>query len=354
MENKKKARVIAYYLPQFHPIPENDKWWGNGFTEWTNVGRARPLFYGHYQPRVPADLGYYDLRLSEVREAQAEMASNAGIEGFCYYHYWFSGKQLLERPFNDVLNSKKPDFPFCLCWANHSWEEKTWVPNGKNKILIKQQYLGDEDHINHFNSLREAFQDNRYIKIDNKPLFVIYAPYDISKHDIKLWNDLALRYGFSGIYFVAVVFKEKDIDDLLLSGYNAVIYDLMFKRKSMVRLMSAVTHKYFKMPYFIDYRDYTKTLLCELPIMKNIYPCIIPNYDHTPRSGSRGSMFINSTPENWSKLILLLLEKMSLKKYEENIIFLKSWNEWGEGNYMEPDLRYGKRYLEVLRDCIVG
>lgn len=173
-----KVRVIALYLPQYHPIPENDEWWGKGFTEWTNVGKAKPLFRGHYQPRVPADLGYYDLRLSEVREAQAELAREAGVEAFCYYHYWFGdGKQLLERPFNEVLASGKPDFPFCLCWANHSWTNKTWLKShtfAENKMLMEQRYLGEKDYTEHFYSVLPAFKDKRYVTVDGKPMFTVY------------------------------------------------------------------------------------------------------------------------------------------------------------------------------------
>jgi lipopolysaccharide biosynthesis protein len=160
--NNQPARILATYLPQFHPIPENDAWWGKGFTEWTNVGKAKPLFRGHYQPRVPADLGYYDLRLPEVRQQQADMAREYGVEGFCYWHYWFGkGKQLLERPFNEVLTSGKPDFPFCLSWANHSWQDKQFSKEGTNRMLIEQQYPGEEDHMNHFHTLLPAFKDKR-------------------------------------------------------------------------------------------------------------------------------------------------------------------------------------------------
>lgn len=169
-------RIIALYLPQYHPIPENDEWWGKGFTEWTNVAKAKPLFYGHYQPHIPADLGFYDLRLPEVREQQAQLAREAGIEGFCYYHYWFgNGKQLLERPFNEVLQSGKPDFPFCLCWANHDWTNKTWIKEKSTKrdsMIMKMEY-SFEDHIAHFHALLPAFKDKRYIKVDGKPIFAV-------------------------------------------------------------------------------------------------------------------------------------------------------------------------------------
>lgn len=202
-----KARVIAYYLPQFHPIPENDKYWGKGFTEWTNVAKAKPLFKGHYQPRIPADLGFYDLRLPEVREQQAQMAREAGIEGFCYWHYWFgNGKRLLQRPFNEVLQSGKPDFPFCLAWANHSWKTSTWENGGKDRMIVEQRYLGEEDYTMHFQEVLPAFRDKRYITIEGKPLFAIFDPYnfrDVSNF-IKTWQRLAKENGLKGIYFIAM------------------------------------------------------------------------------------------------------------------------------------------------------
>ena len=169
-----KARVIAFYLPQFHPIPENDEWWGKGFTEWTNTAKAKPLFPGHYQPHVPADLGFYDLRVPETRIAQAEMAKEYGIEGFCYYHYWFAGKRLLERPFDEVLNSGMPDFPFCLCWANQTW---TGIWHGSpDRVLIEQTYPGPEDEEVILIICCKAFHDQRYIKVDGKPMFLVYCP----------------------------------------------------------------------------------------------------------------------------------------------------------------------------------
>ena len=202
-----KARVIALYLPQFHPLAENDKVWGPGFTEWTNVAKAKPLFRGHYQPRIPADLGFYDLRLPETRERQAEMAREAGIEGFCYWHYWMgNGKRLLNRPFDEVLASGKPDFPFCLAWANHDWTTKTWKNNGGTTMISKQLYPGDEDYINHFNTVLPAFKDHRYITVDGKPLFCIFDPYgfaDIERF-MELWQKMAKENGLKGVYFVAM------------------------------------------------------------------------------------------------------------------------------------------------------
>src|SRR4030066_949188 len=198
--NEKKAagclaRVIALYLPQYPPIPENDEWWGRGFTEWTNTAKARTLFRGHYQPHVPADLGFYDLRVPETRIAQAEMAKEYGIEAFCYYHYWFAGKSLLERPFAEVLESGKPDFPFCLCWANQTW---TGIWHGApNRILIEQTYPGMEDHRRHFEALLPAFCDKRYLKVAGKPLFAIYNPMELpaTPRVLELWRGLAANAG---------------------------------------------------------------------------------------------------------------------------------------------------------------
>ena len=220
-----KARVIALYLPQFHPIPENDKWWGRGFTEWTNVKNAKPLCKGHVQPRVPTDLGYYNLLDQDVREKQAKLAKDAGIEGFCYYHYWFgNGRQLLERPFNEVLASGKPDFPFCICWANHDWTNKSWKKTStqKNGEMIIQMQYSMEDHVNHFFSLLPAFKDKRYITVNGKPLFAVWAPRNIpnAKAFIEKWQELAKANGLPGIHFVGYTANaNKKLPDGTISMY---------------------------------------------------------------------------------------------------------------------------------------
>ncbi|MCX7012247.1 MAG: glycoside hydrolase family 99-like domain-containing protein, partial [Candidatus Sumerlaeota bacterium] len=199
-----KARLIAFYLPQFHPIPENDEWWGKGFTEWTNVAKARPLFPGHYQPRVPADLGFYDLRVPETREAQAAMARAHGIEGFCYWHYWFNGKRLLEKPFDQMLATGEPEFPFCLAWANEDWT-RTW-DGRSSEILQKQEYGGQSDDTAHFDYLLRAFKDQRYMAVDGKPMFLIYRPADLPDPTatIALWRSLARESGLPGLHLVAI------------------------------------------------------------------------------------------------------------------------------------------------------
>ena len=360
-----KPKIIAFYLPQFHPTPDNDKWWGKGFTEWTNVGKAKPLFKGHYQPKVPADLGYYDLRLPEVREAQAELAKEAGIYGFCYYHYWFgNGKEELELPFNEVLRLGKPDFPFMLCWANESWHKKFWNKDGvgsSKEILIEQTYPGEQDHIDHFYRLLPAFKDPRYIQINGKPAFMIYKPLEFPniKEFIALWNNMAIKEGFNGIYFIGHVQNFKDIEKIknfkefglnavntalvwnprdILSDQKMFLWKNRFYKRILARPLS---FKYKKMmPYFIS--PYNK--------LQNFFPTIIPNWDHSPRSGINGYIINDSTPEDFITHIKQVLE--IVKEFDEPIIFLKAWNEWGEGNYMEPDLKYGKGYILALKKAL--
>ena len=380
-----KARVIALYLPQFHPIPENDLWWGPGFTEWTNVAKAKPLFRGHIQPRIPADLGFYDLRLPETREKQAQLARQAGIEGFCYYHYWFgNGKQLLERPFNEVLESGKPDFPFCLCWANHDWTNKTWTSKGtlkKDNMMIQMEYSMD-DHRNHFMSLLPAFRDKRYITVDGKPMFVIYnsVSFPQVREFINLWQDLAHQNGLPGIYFVGgsastYAFRKNEegkrvvsIPDLKSSAdvYNSVL-DMGFdavnsfgkRRGEMLeegRIKNIVRIALQKcgIPVSKKY-DYLKTVsgyFAPEDTWENVFPTILPQWDRTPRAGSAEGMYVNATPENFRKHVLNALDLVKNKEEQHRIIFLKSWNEWGEGNYVEPDQTWGHGFLDVLSETI--
>jgi hypothetical protein len=384
--NKRKARIIAFYLPQFHPIPENDEWWGKGFTEWVNVANAKPLFKGHYQPHIPADLGFYDLRLPQVREAQAELAREAGIEGFCYWHYWFgNGKQLLERPFNEVLTSGKPDFPFSLCWANHSWSNKTWDKDSQHKkssILMEQKYLGKEDNINHFYSVLDAFKDKRYIRVDGKPLFLIFDPLgfpNIASY-ISLWRQLAAENGLNGIHFVGMTdnasFREigkvesgkiikPDLDDagkryqyVLDLGFDAVNSIGTTRAKILTKglfkiTMHAFIGKVVKIRFInrCDQKEINKYLYVNEDRWENVYPTIIPNWDRSPRT-INDTIHTNSTPQRFKNNILDGLELLKNKNDDHKILFLKSWNEWGEGNHVEPDIKYGKGYLNALKEAL--
>jgi len=360
-DTKKKARVIAFYLPQFHPIVDNNEWWGKGFTEWHPVTKAKPLFRGHQQPNIPADLGFYDLRVPETRLEQTQLAKEAGIEGFCYWHYWFGGnKRLLETPFNEVLKSKEPDFPFCLGWANHDWYQKLWDPSGKgDKLLIEQQYLGVDDYINHFNTtLLPAFKDDRYITVDEKPLFVIYLidKKDSIKEIINVWNKLAQENGFKGIYFVAVQRKEskQEIKALGFDGmYRLQNYLKTYEEQSYIRkAIQFLKIKIFNSPRRIDYKALSDNLYSDDDYDEDKIPIIIPRYDHTPRSGSRGFVITGSTPELFARQVKKALTYLDKKKSNKKLLFLVSWNEWGEGNYMEPDMIYGKEYINALNSTI--
>jgi len=347
------ARLIAFYLPQFHPIPENDEWWGKGFTEWTNSAKAKPLFPGHNQPNIPGDLGYYDLRLAETREAQAALARQYGVEGFCYYHYWFAGKQILERPFNEVLSSGKPDLPFCLCWANQTW---TGIWHGApNRVLIEQTYPGEADHRAHFETLLPAFRDPRHIRVDGKPLFVLYQPHAIpdTRKVLEFWRSLAARAGLKGLYLVGNDVGSHSPAALGLDALAA--YALPDRRPWVSRRtpLKWLWRRYEALrgrPTVYRYKDVLPALLApEVPGVEN-FPCIIPNWDNTPRSGKDGLVLRGSTPELFRRHAAEAFERVRAKPREHRIVFIKSWNEWAEGNYLEPDLRFGHRYLEVLRD----
>lgn len=353
-----KPRIIAFYLPQFYPTKENDEWWRKGFTEWTNVGNAKPLFRGHYQPRVPADLGYYDLRLPEVREQQAELAREAGIEGFCYWHYWFAGKRLLDQVFREVVESGKPDFPFCLCWANHSWYQKTWDPNKPNKLLIKQTYPGIDDYKAHFYKMLPAFSDKRYIKVDGKLLYGFFAPLDIPDFSLfkQTWNQLAKENGLPEFHFFGFTFWHNKIEKIKKLGYDSIVFDgvrhTWDNEDLKHHLFNSIKIRLFKIPRILQYDKYSTTMLSLCRKNKTFVPCIVPNFDHSPRSAERGVIIVSHTPKKWAILLKNIFPLLREREGLQNILFVKAWNEWGEGNYMEPDVRFGKDYIKETRKAI--
>lgn len=375
-----KARVIAYYLPQFHPTAINDKYWGKGFTEWTNVAKAKPMYRGHYQPQIPADLGFYDLRLPEIRQAQADMARENGVEGFMYWNYWFgNGEKVLEMPIEEVMRTGEPDFPFCLGWANHDWSNKTWQKTGRfteDTVFLKQKYLGEKDYTDYFNYVLPMFKDHRYITVDEKPLFYVFDPDacpDMSDF-IKLWNKLANQNGLKGIHFVAradslgkvsVVNKKgylnevkKRYDYYIDMGFDAVS-SMNFRRAEVLatgfgkKLFRAVKRKIWG--YALNSHDYmkmTENYYTPEDELEYVYPQITPRKDKTPRAGKNALVYTGSTPEKFRNAIRMALERIKNKDEEHKILFLNSWNEWGEGSYMEPDIVFGHQYLDVLREEI--
>lgn len=362
-----KPEIIAFYLPQYHPFPENDEWWGKGFTEWTNVGKAKPLFRGHNQPRVPTELGYYDLRLPIIREQQAQMAKDAGVTAFCYWHYWFgNGKRLIPEVFQEVLETGKPDFPFCLGWANHSWFAKNWNSDGTTtqKLLMEQTYPGIEDEKMHFDFLLKAFKDDRYVKIEGKPLLYIFAPQDLPQEYVANFKEWTINAGFPGLYLIANLSVQGYTQEMAFNaGYDAVSYQRLgstlhkgnqvkdkILRQIQVnfRKIRSVFSK--KPPLLSDYRMIYHKLIQEIDKDECVIPTILPQWDHTPRSGWNGSLLINSTPEYFYEHAKEALDTVKNKK--NPILFVKSWNEWGEGNMMEPDLTYGRGFIDALRKAI--
>jgi len=350
-------KILAFYLPQFHPIPENDDWWGKGFTEWTNTARAKPLFPGHKQPHIPSDLGFYDLRVPETRIAQAELAREHGINGFIYWHYWFGdGKQLLERPFNEVMQSGKPDFPFCLAWANQSW---TGIWHGlTDKILIEQTYPGNDDHETHFYALLKAFNDIRYIKLDNKPVFFIYDPASLPMIRVftDLWNNLAVKNGFAGMYFIGVNHLEWDYKK---DGFNEVTVYLPGHyvdtyQKNLFRSLKNSFKRHFLsgFPLVIPYKNVIKHYQFDKFANKDFIPCILPNWDNTPRAGKRGMVFHNATPEIFKQHLKIAINFVLKNNRTHNLLIIKSWNEWAEGNYLEPDKQWGHKFLESIKEAL--
>ncbi len=361
--SESKPKVIAFYLPQFHPIPENDKWWGKGFTEWTNVGKAKPLYPGHDQPKVPADLGYYDLRLHQIYKEQVELAKEAGLYGFCFWHYYFgNGKQLLEKPLQDVLNDKSDDFPFCLGWANHSWEKKTWNKDSAgNVMLIEQTYGGVEDYRRHFKIVLPFLKDSRYIKVDGKPIFYIFNADDFSDcgNFIKCWRELYEKeFHGGGIHFVAQAKNglhgfQKYFD----MGFDAVFSNRItdtakgFQKNIFSTIKNLFLRAVF-LPRLVNFKTIARGMKKDDDKSEKIYPGILCGWDHTPRSGRKGYVYTNFSMDSFKKHILDIFEIVKDKQDEHKIIFLKSWNEWGEGNFMEPDLKFGKGKIKTLADCL--
>lgn len=347
-------RLIAFYLPQYHPIPENDAWWGKGFTEWTNVAKAQPLFPGHDQPRLPADLGFYDLRVPETRAQQAALAAAHGLESFCYYHYWFGGKELLERPLREVVASGRPDFGFCVCWANQTW---TGVWHGSpDRVLAEQTYPGEDDHRAHFDALLPMFTDPRYTRVGGLPLFLIYRPMELpdARRTCDLWRELAVRAGLGGLYLTGV---HEAVDWCPGEyGFDAFVHPRLPARRGWVsglRVREWLGQKYESLrgfPTIHDYAAVADSLIAATPPRGRRYPCVIPNWDNTPRSGADGLVLRDSTPALFRGHFRQALAATADAAGDDRLIFVKSWNEWAEGNFLEPDRRHGLGYLEAIRD----
>ncbi len=365
-------KILALYLPQFHAIPENDEWWGKGFTEWVNVKKARPLFEGHYQPRIPLNENYYNLLDNSVKKWQIDLAKEHGIYGFCVYHYWFCGKKLLEKPMEQYLADKSLDFPFCFCWANEHWSN-AWV-SGENKILMAQNFEDREDWDNHFYYMLPFFQDERYIKEDGKPLYVIYLPNIIGPLNemIDRWQELAKQNGLPGIKFISqspfwhldnnadksrfdysIEFQPSMINHLEKGKQGAKW--VRWKTKLSLFLQNKL-HIYVKLPkkkvHRSCYDDKWKQVLAIHPQNDSCIPGAFVDWDNTPRKGERGDVYVGASPEKFRHYFDLQVKHVK-REYKTDWLVMFAWNEWAEGGILEPTERYGTGYLEAIRDVLL-
>lgn len=358
-----KIKPIAIYLPQFHPIPENDLWWGKGFTEWTNVTKAEPRFEGHYQPHFPADLGFYDLRLEEYRIAQEQLAKDYGIHGFCYYHYWFNGKRLLYEPLDRKLNNPNEELPFMMCWANENWT-RTW--DGLDReVLIKQEYDFEDDLI-HIQHLITYFKDSRYIKVDDKPVFIIYRPnlFPDIENTIKIWRKAVKEVGFPDLYIGYAQnnecqFEPKDkgfdfsfsFQPSAINNVTPIAYPNSLFNKVVRRIKQKLKIKVPPLNYFVKYSDFAIDQMNK-PFIKDTYPGITPMWDNSARRKDNCFIMHNSTPELYKMWMKHIKENYCWESMPENFLFINAWNEWAEGNHLEPCKKWGTRYLEATKEAL--
>jgi len=361
-------RLLAFYLPQFHPIPENDRWWGQGFTEWTNVAKARPLFRSHHQPHLPADLGFYDLRVPEVRQAQADMARRYGISGFCYYHYWFHGRRLLNRPFDEVLTSGRPDFPFCLCWANENWT-RSW--DGKDREVLLAQHYSAEDDRAHIEYLLQAFQDMRYVRIDGRPLFLVYRTELLPDpaRTAEIWRQGAHAAGIGDLYLARVETWGSDTDPRAI-GFDAAVefapdwkclptpvfrrgrWDPLARVRYRLHRLGLIP-KVHSNHLLYSYESLLARMLDKPQAPYKRFRSVTPRWDNSARRETNAAIFYGSTPKLYERWLLAAIRN-TLDTFEgdERIVFVNAWNEWAEGNHLEPDQLWGRSYLEATAEAV--
>lgn len=379
--DSERIKIITFYLPQFHNIPENDRWWGDGFTEWTNVKKAKPLFEGHRQPRVPMGDNYYNLMDDSVKIWQSEIAQEYGIYGFCYYHYWFSGKLLLEKPMEQMLANKEITIPFCICWANEAWS-KSWI--GKEReILIAQKYGDEAEWKAHFDYLRPFFEDERYIKKDGKPVMMIYRPDAIPRcgEMLEYWNNLAEENGLKGITFIGIL---KNITSFNNEVYDCFDYNLEWQpivgreilttseksiyyriKKYGRKILSCIEHilgaDLAKIGFvkklitsgesrIVSYDEVWNAINRMKPLRTDSIPGSFVDWDNSPRFGKRATIYAGATPEKFKKYLSRQIEKTK-EEYGQDMLFLFAWNEWAESGYLEPDTDNGYAYLRAVKEA---
>lgn len=352
-----KPRIISIYLPQFYPFKENDEWWGKGFTEWTNVTSAKPLFKGHYQPQLPSDLGFYDLRLPETRQAQVDLAKAYNVDGFCYYHYWFHGKRLLNEPIDEVLKSQKPDFPFCYFWANETWSRR-WEGN-ESHVLMDQKYSFEDDKA-HAEWLIESFKDERYMKINNRPIFLIYKPFDLPdpKKTFKIFEDVCKSHGIEKPYFVASNSHNTGHNPYEL-GFDMALHfearqyllsQFMVNgptlKKFVRNLLQGIVNPSLKVYNYKQYKERAK----KHKIKYKGFPCVLVGFDNTARKGKNAVVLRNQNIKDFKTSLIDAKKDVENFPEEEKIVFVNAWNEWAEGNHLEPCQKWGTKFLEAIKE----
>lgn len=382
-------KIIAFYLPQFHEIPENNEWWGKGFTEWTNTKKAKPLFKDHYQPREPLNDNYYNLLDDGVKEWQINLAKEYGIHGFCFYHYWFkNGKKLLEKPIEQYLENKDLDLPFCLSWANEPWSRR-W-DGSEHKVLMPQEYGDEKEWKEHFYYLLPFLKDERYIKLEGKPIFIIYKPNIIPCMNdmIDCWQRLAQSNGLESISFIYQhpefhFIENKDdskfemgieFEPLYSFARSRVGKNTKDKLKDLFRLYNQGTNIFLNRSKQIlnglmdrnisnkftfrftvtDIRDYdalVKTSISYTPLNEKNIPGVFTDWDNTARRGKNATLFIGSTPEKFKDYLSIQI-KRAKEVYNKDMIFINAWNEWAEGAYLEPDKKHRFAYLQAVKDAL--
>jgi len=358
------VRAIAFHLPQFHPIPENDEWWGEGFTDWTNVAKAKPRFAGHHQPHEPADLGFYDLRMPEARAAQAALAKAYGIYGFCYYHYWFNGRRLLEHPVNEIVESGEPDFPFCLCWANENWTRR-W-DGLESEILMRQEY-GPEDDLQHIRSLLPIFADRRYIRVEGKPLFLVYRASLLPepRKTIRTWRHEAEKAGLKGLYLARVECHGERGDPREI-GFDAAVEfppanhgaPRVYRRRWWHLRRLGTAEAGVRENYVHSYGEMAENAMKRREPEYPYYRGVCPGWDNSARRVGEATIFIDGTPEKYERWLMEIAKQARNRMgavegdAEGPLVFINAWNEWAEGNHLEPCRRWGRAYLEATRRAL--
>lgn len=349
----KEPKIIAFYLPQFHEIPENDEWWGKGFTEWTNTKKAKPLFKGHSQPKTPLNDNYYSLAECDTLEWQAEQAKQYGVHGFCYYHYWFKGKKLLEKPLEMLLEHKEIDMPFCISWANETWS-RTW--SGKeSEILIQQTYGGQEDWEQHLQYLLPFFKDRRYITKDGHPILILYKAGKIEKCEamIQYWNRRMKELNMPQLYYIETLSgaqKDKECSETDAALEFEPMYTIRnkmlwyrYKREIIGRLHLWRMGIYIKLQY---------DKICQNIVNRQTdnYVGLFPGWDNTARKNKRAMIIVGNNSEKFEKYLRKQYQKSAQKG--KQFIFINAWNEWAEGAYLEPDMKNGYEYLEAVKRVV--